>query len=317
MHSPLRGHRQPFPAGFALTREPRFHSVVDNLGPEISSSRKVFSVHLNKRRSTTVAAFAVVALSAGLIGCSSGGGEDGGELESSYTVATDSSFVPFEFEEGGEHVGFDMDIVNAIADEVGFEVDLEVTNFDGIIPGLQTGSFDIAIAGITITDERKETVDFTDPYYKSGTRIAVQEDTTDIESMEDLAGKTVASRLGSAPLDYLAENVPDAEGLPFEQLDQMYLAVEGGTADALLYDAPNVEYYIMTTEDTNLKVVGDLYEAQEYGIAVSKDNEALVTAMNDALATIIADGRYAEIYESWFGEEPEWLDELAAMGSGS
>ena len=272
-------------------------------------------MQLNKRRSTAVAAFAALALSAGFVGCSSDGGgessEGGGEIKDTYTVATDSSFVPFEFEEDGEHVGFDMDIVNGIAEEVGFDVELEVTNFDGIIPGLQTGTFDIAIAGITITEERQETVDFTDPYYKSGTRIAVQEDNTDIESMEDLEGKTVASRLGSAPLDYLAENVPTAEAMPFEQLDQMYLAVEGGTADALLYDAPNVEYYIQTTDDSNLKVVGDLYEAQEYGIAVSKDNEALVSAMNDALAAMIEDGRYAEIYESWFGEEPEWLDELA------
>lgn len=280
-------------------------------------------MQFNKRRYTAVAAFAAAALGAGLVGCSNdAGGDDSGEdaasgLEDSYTVATDSSFVPFEFEEDGEHVGFDMDIVNGIAEEVGFDVELEVTNFDGIIPGLQTGTFDIAIAGITITEERQETVDFTDPYYKSGTRIAVPEDNTDIEGMEDLEGKTVASRLGSAPLDYLAENVPTAETMPFEQLDQMYLAVEGDTADALLYDAPNVEYYIKTTEDSNLKVVGDLYEAQEYGIAVSKDNEALVSAMNDALATMIEDGRYAEIYESWFGEEPEWLEELAAMGTSS
>lgn len=268
------------------------------------------------RRSTTVAALATATLAVGLVGCAGGdgGGDEGGgsgNLEDSYTVATDSSFVPFEFEQDGEHVGFDMDIVNAIADEVGFDVNLEVTNFDGIIPGLQTGSFDIAIAGITITDERKNAVDFTDPYYKSGTRIAVPESNDTVEAIEDLGGLTVASRLGSAPLDYLAENVPDAEALPFEQLDQMYLAVEGGSADALLYDAPNVEYYIQTT-DTDLKVVGDLYEAQDYGIAVSQGNEDLVTAMNDALATLIENGTYAEIYQEWFGEQPPWLDELAA-----
>ncbi|HCS61111.1 MAG TPA: amino acid ABC transporter substrate-binding protein [Microbacterium sp.] len=276
------------------------------------------------KRSSTVAfgALTAIALSMGLAGCSGGdtsGGDAGGDaaegdLKDSYTVATDSSFVPFEFDQDGEHVGFDMDIVNAIAEEAGFDINLEITNFDGIIPGLQTGAFDIAIAGITITDERKAAVDFTSPYYKSGTLIGVPVDNTDIESMEDLDGKTVASRLGSAPLDYLAENVPGAKALPFEQLDQMYLAVEGGTADALLYDAPNVEYYIKTTGEGKLKVVGDLYEAQEYGIAVSKDNEALVEAMNQALANMIDDGRYAEIYTEWFGEEPTWLEDLAGMG---
>ncbi|MGO2518968.1 MAG: transporter substrate-binding domain-containing protein [Microbacterium sp.] len=276
------------------------------------------------KRSSTVAfgALTAIALSMGLAGCSGGdtsGGDAGGDaaegdLKDSYTVATDSSFVPFEFDQDGEHVGFDMDIVNAIAEEAGFDINLEITNFDGIIPGLQTGAFDIAIAGITITDERKAAVDFTSPYYKSGTLIGVPVDNTDIESMEDLDGKIVASRLGSAPLDYLAENVPGAKALPFEQLDQMYLAVEGGTADALLYDAPNVEYYIKTTGEGKLKVVGDLYEAQEYGIAVSKDNEALVEAMNQALANMIDDGRYAEIYTEWFGEEPTWLEDLAGMG---
>lgn len=276
-------------------------------------------MQFTKRSYTAMGALATIALSAGLVGCSGGdegsdGGNTEGELKDTYTVATDSSFVPFEFEEDGEHVGFDMDIVNGIAEEVGFDVELEVTNFDGIIPGLQTGSFDIAIAGITITEERQQAVDFTSPYYKSGTRIGVPVDNDDITSMEDLEGKTVASRLGSAPLDYLAENVPGAKALPFEQLDQMYLAVEGGTADALLYDAPNVEYYISTTGEGKLKAVGDLYEAQEYGIAVSKDNEALVEAMNQALANMIDDGRYAEIYEEWFGEEPEWLDEIAEMG---
>ena len=280
-------------------------------------------MQFKKRPYTVVAVFAAIALSAGLVGCSSddptsetnGESAEGG-LKETYTVATDSSFVPFEFDEDGEHVGFDIDIVNGIAEEVGFDVNLKITNFDGIIPGLQTGAFDIAIAGITITEERKETVDFTSPYYKSGTRIGVPVDNTDINSMEDLEGKTVASRLGSAPLEYLQENVPTANALPFEQLDQMYLAVEGGTADALLYDAPNVEYYIATTGEGTLKAVGDLYEAQEYGIAISKENGALVEAMNQALATMIDDGRYAEIYEKWFDEEPAWLDELAAMGVG-
>ena len=277
-------------------------------------------MQFTKRSISAVAAVAALSLSAGLVGCSSSGsdtaddagGDAGGGIAESYTVATDSSFVPFEFEEDGEHVGFDIDIINAIADEVGFDINLEVTNFDGIIPGLQTNTFDIAIAGITITDERKEAVDFTSPYYKSGILVGVPADNTDINGIDDLEGKTVASRLGSAPLDYLGENIPSAEALPFEQLDQMYLAVEGGSADALLYDAPNVEYYISTTGEGKLKAVGDLLEAQDYGIAVAKGNDELVTEMNAALATLIEDGTYAEIYEKWFGTEVEWLDDLAA-----
>ena len=219
-------------------------------------------------RLTAVAGGAALALV--LAGCS-GSGDAGGDagadapLQDSYTVATDASFVPFEFEENGEQVGFDIDVINEIAKRAGFEIELKVTNFDGIIPGLQTGSFDMAIAGITITDERKEAVDFSSPYYKSGVRIGVPADNNDVQSLEDLNGKKVASRLGTAPLDYLKDNYPEIQPQPFEQLDQAYLSVEGGSTAAIFYDAPNVEYYISTTGKDKLKVVGDLYEAQNYG----------------------------------------------------
>ena len=273
----------------------------------------------NRRITSTAAIAATVLLAGGLAGCSGGddggeGGGDGGGLKDTYTVATDTSFVPFEFqeEEGGDYVGFDIDLINEIADRVGFEIDLETTNFDGIIPGMQTGTFDIAIAGMTITDERREAVDFTSPYYKSGLRIGVPADDDTITSIDDLAGKTIATRLGSTSANYIEENIEGATANTYEQLDQAYLAVEGDGADAVLYDAPNVEYYILTAGEGKLKTVGELIEAQDYGIAVGQGNEELVTAMNESLAEMIDDGTYTEIFKEWFGEEPEWLDDLAA-----
>lgn len=255
-------------------------------------------------------------LALGLAAC--GGGSDsadGGDdsaLQDSYVVASDTSFVPFAFEEDGEYVGFDMDIINTLADRVGFEIDLETTNFDGIIPGLQTGSFDIAIAGIGITDERAEVIDYTSPYYMSGLRMAVPIDNDEIENVEDLEGRTIATRLGSTSAAFIEENIEGATANTYEQLDQAYLSVEGGGSDAILYDAPNVEYYVETAGADSLKVTGDLFEAENYGIAVSKGNEDLVEALDDALAEIIDDGTYAEIHSEWFGSEPEWLDDLAA-----
>jgi glutamine transport system substrate-binding protein len=233
------------------------------------------------------------------------GGGDDGDLKDTYTVATDTSFVPFEFKEDGEYVGFDIDLINAIAEEVGFDIDLETTNFDGIIPGLQTGSFDLALAGIGITEERKKSIDYSDPYYESGLRIGVSVDNDDINGMEDLEGKTIATRLGSTSSAYIKENIDDAEANEYEQLDQAYLAVENGSADAVLYDAPNVAYYIQTKGEDSLKMVGDLYEAENYGIAFAKGQEPLVKAVNEALETIRDNGTYDDIYEKWFGEEPE------------
>lgn len=239
----------------------------------------------------------------GLAACSDSDAD--GELEDTYTVATDTSFVPFEFKEDGDYVGFDIDLINAIADEVGFEIDLETTNFDGIIPGLQTGSFDIALAGIGITEERKKSIDYSDPYYESGLRIGVAVDNEDIDDMDDLEGKTVATRLGSTSSAYIKDNIDDAEANEYEQLDQAYLAVENGSADAILYDAPNVAYYIQTKGEDSLKMVGDLYEAENYGIAFAKDQDDLVDAVNEALETLRDNGKYDEIYEDWFGEKPE------------
>ncbi|SFD39690.1 glutamine transport system substrate-binding protein [Lentibacillus persicus] len=232
------------------------------------------------------------------------GDESSGELKDSYVLATDSSFVPFEFKEDGEYVGFDIDLINAIADEAGFDLEMEVTNFDGIIPGLQTGSFDLAIAGIGITEERAKKIDYSDPYFESGLAIGVSEDNEDIQGIEDLEGKTIATRLGSTSAAYIDENIDGAEASQFEQLDQAYLAVENGSADAILYDDPNVRYYIQTQGDS-LKVVGDLYQAEDYGIAISKGNDALVSAINDALAEIRDNGTYDEIYAKWFGEKTE------------
>ncbi|TGD12994.1 amino acid ABC transporter substrate-binding protein [Brevibacterium sp. S111] len=247
---------------------------------------------------------AQLALTAGLSACSSDGGDEDAALEDSYTYATDTSFVPFEFKEDGKYVGFDIDLITAVADEAGFELKQEVTNFDGIIPGLQTGSFDLAVAGISITDERKQTIDFSDPYYKSGLILGVPTDNDDIKSIDDLDGKTVATRLGSTSAAYIDENIDGAEAKTYEQLDQAYLAVESGSADAVLYDQPNVAYYIRTEGEDKLKMVGDLLEAQDYGIAISKDNPNLVKAVDEALATIKENGKYAEMYKEWFGEEP-------------
>ncbi|GAB3061877.1 glutamine ABC transporter substrate-binding protein [Virgibacillus ainsalahensis] len=226
---------------------------------------------------------------------------DGSELEDTYTVATDNSFVPFEFMEDGELVGFDVDLINAIAEEAGFEIEMETTNFDGIIPGLQTGQFDIAIAGIGITEERKQAIDYSEPYFESGLAIGVPADNEDIQGIEDLEGKTIATRLGSTSSAYIKENIEGAEPNEYEQLDQAYLSVENGSSDAVLYDDPNVRYYIQTSGEGSLKVVGELYQAEDYGIAITKGNEELVTAINDALATLRDNGTYDELYEKWFG----------------
>src|SRR5690606_39232853 len=125
-------------------------------------------------------------------------------------VVTDPSFVPFEMmdQETGEMVGFDMEIIAEVAERAGFDYDLNTMDFNGIIPALQTGNVDIAIAGITITEERRQIVDFSDPYYDSGLRILVRE-SDDIAEMPDLEGKKVGTQIGSTSYDYLMKSLDD------------------------------------------------------------------------------------------------------------
>ncbi|WP_101842954.1 glutamine ABC transporter substrate-binding protein [Halobacillus sp. Marseille-P3879] len=245
-------------------------------------------------------------LSVLLVGCGTSDSESSGEGESegdTYTVATDNNFVPFEFldEDSGEMEGFDMDLIRAIADEAGFEVNIEAMKFDGVVTGMQSAKYDIGIAGMTITEERKETIDFSDPYYDAGLILAVQESNTEIESEDDLAGKTVATRSGTTSESYLQDNHPDAEVETFPGIVEAYMDLQAGRVDAVMYDVPNVQYYVANDAEGELKTVGDVLQGEEYGIAFPKDSE-LVDDVNEALETLIDNGTYDDIYEEWFGE---------------
>ncbi|ATJ84770.1 transporter substrate-binding domain-containing protein [Halomonas beimenensis] len=218
-------------------------------------------------------------------------------------VVTDPSFVPFEMmdQDTGEMVGFDMDIIAEVAERAGFEYNLRTMDFNGIIPAVQTGNVDIAIAGITITDERAEIVDFSDPYYDSGLRLLVNADDDSIQNVEDLEGKSVGTKIGSTSYDFLQENLGDAADItPYPGSSDMYMALLGGSVDAVFYDAPNVGYFSQTRGEGRTQVVGPLYEGQQYGIVFVKGSE-WVEPVNEALASMKEDGTYDEIHAKWFG----------------
>ncbi|MDN3555938.1 transporter substrate-binding domain-containing protein [Halomonas maura] len=218
-------------------------------------------------------------------------------------VVTDPSFVPFEMmdQETGEMVGFDMDIIAELAERAGFDYNLRTMDFNGIIPAVQTGNVDIAIAGITITDERAEIVDFSDPYYDSGLRILVGANDDSVETVEDLEGKKIGTKIGSTSYDYLEENLGESADItPYPGSSDMYMALLGGSVDAVFYDAPNVGYFSQTRGEGRTKVVGPLYEGQQYGIVFVQGSE-WVEPVNEALAAMKEDGTYDEIHAKWFG----------------
>lgn len=217
-------------------------------------------------------------------------------------VATDTAFVPFEFMQDGQYVGFDIDMWAAIAEENGWEYELRPMDFSGIIPALQTGQIDVALAGITIRPDREEVIDFSDGYYDSGFTLMVPID-SDIESTDDLAGKTLAVRMGTSASDYADENFTDTTIRKLPNIDNAYLELRTGRVDAAMHDTPNVLYYIATAGDGQVKAVGETMMAHEYGIGFPKGSP-LVEDVNAALANMREDGRYDDIYEKWFGVRP-------------
>ncbi len=230
-------------------------------------------------------------------------GGDGGSEK--ITIGTDTSFVPFEFlnQDSGEYEGFDIDLVKAIAEKIGIEYELKPMDFNGLIPALQTGNLDMAIAGMTITDERKKVVDFTRPYYDAGLYILVRSDENSIKGVEDLKGKVVATKQGTTSFNYASKLDGLKEVRPFPNIDQAYMELEKGSADAVIYDSPNVLYYIKTKGKGKVKTVGDLLQAESYGIAFPKGSP-LRDKVDDALGELMEDGTYEKLYVKWFGQKP-------------
>jgi len=222
-----------------------------------------------------------------------------------YTVATDNGYVPFEYidEETGDLIGFDIDLITALAEEAGIEIEFETLEFDGIVAGISSGRFDIAIAGMTITEERQESIDFTQPYYEAGLILAVLDDNEEIQSIDDVDGKVVATRTGSTSETYLNEET-DADIEAFPQIIEGYQNVLSGRADAVLYDLPNVLFYSEQEADGRLKTVGEKLTGEDYGIAFPKGSE-LRDVIDDALTNLKENGTYDDIYEEWFGDRPE------------
>ena len=219
-------------------------------------------------------------------------------------VGVDTAFVPFEYKgKDGNYTGFDIDLWKEIAKRIDVDYELKPMDFNGLIPGLVTGNLDAALAAIFIKSEREEKIDFSHPYFRAGLKVMVPADNTDIKGPEDLAGKVVAVKLGTATVDYV-EKLNPKKVVKFPNIDQAYLEVATGGADAAMHDTPNVLYYIKTAGKGRVKAVGPDVKAAQYGIAFPQGS-ALRDKVNVALLKMMEDGTYDKLYEKWFGEAPQ------------
>lgn len=218
-------------------------------------------------------------------------------------VGTDTSFIPFCYpDDDGVYTGFDIEILEALSEYLGFDYELTPMDFTALLMSVQSEKLDMGLAGITITEERQEVMDISDPYYDAGIYVLVSEDNDEIEGFEDLEGKTIATKEGTASADYVNENLADCTLNTFANISEAYLELTRGAADAVVYDSPNILYYLSQNPDSGLKVVGDLLDACQYGIVLQKDSE-YTEYINAGLAYLMENGTYDELYEKWFGSE--------------
>jgi polar amino acid transport system substrate-binding protein len=221
-----------------------------------------------------------------------------------YKVGVDTTYPPFEFKEGNDYKGIDIELINAIAKNQDFKIELSPMDFGGIIPAMQANQLDVAIAGMSITDERKKVVDFSTPYFDAGLTVVVKEDNSSIKSVEDLKGKKIAVKKGTTGAKYATDNAAKLgiTVVQFNDSPAMFQEVSNGNADALIEDYPVISYAI-AQKDLGLKIVGDRLNGDQYGIAVLKgENADLLKKINTGLAELKKDGTYDKIIKTYLGE---------------
>lgn len=212
-------------------------------------------------------------------------------------VATDATFPPMEFMENDKFAGFDIELVEAVAAKMGKKVEWVNIDFKGLVPGLVSKRFDMAVSAIYITDERKKVVDFSDAYYAGGL-VAMVKEGSPIKTIKDLDGKKVSVQVGTKSVIYLNEKHPQVQLVEVQKNQEMFNLVDIGRADAAVTGKPAAFQYIRTRG--GMQVLPEQLTTEEYGMAVRKDLPQLTASVNKALAALKSDGSYQAIVAKWF-----------------
>ncbi|MNU91497.1 Inner membrane amino-acid ABC transporter permease protein YecS [compost metagenome] len=221
-----------------------------------------------------------------------------------YQIGTDTTFAPFEFQDvSGKFVGIDMDLMEAIAKDQNFKFEIKSLGFNAAVQALESHQVDGVIAGMSITEERKQKFDFSDPYFDSGVIMAVRKDNDEVKNYEDLKGKKVAVKTGTEGYTF-AESVSSKYGftiVPFDDSAQMYDDVKTGNSAACFDDYPVLAYGV--NQNNGLKTVTDKEKGASYGFAVSKgENKELLDKFNAGLTNLRASGEYQKILDKYLGK---------------
>jgi polar amino acid transport system substrate-binding protein len=257
---------------------------------------------LGKKALVILCSLALVASMSMLAACGGGSGSTSGTASGGkYIIATDTTFAPFEFQDAaGNYVGIDMEILEAVAKDQGIDYEVQPLGFDAALQALTSGQADGVIAGMSITNERKEIFDFSAPYFDSGVVMGISATDDSIKGYEDLSGKVVAVKNGTEGATF-AEGVAAQYGFTltyFKDSAMMYEDVKAGNSQACFEDYPVLGYAI--SQNVGLKIVTEMERGSSYGFAVKKgDNAELLSKFDAGLKNIKDNGTYQKILDKY------------------
>ena len=222
------------------------------------------------------------------------------------TMATEATFPPYEYYDGDAIVGIDVEVAQAIAEKLGMELDVTDIAFDSIIPGIQTGKYDMGMAGMTVKDERKEQVNFSDSY-ATGVQVVIVKDDSPITSVDDLfadgASTVVGTQAGTTGFIYATSDIEDA-GLgtvkSFGKTTDAVKALKNGQVDCVILDNEPAKALVAANE--GLHILDTEYAVEDYAIAIAKENTDLLEKVNKALSELTADGTLQSIVDKYIGK---------------
>ncbi len=218
------------------------------------------------------------------------------------TVAFNPEYPPFEYVEGDQYAGYDVDLINAVAAKAGFELVFEAMDFDAVIAAVQTNVNTIGVSGISITEERKESVNFSEGYINAGLIVVIKKD-SGYATTDDLAGKIIGVQMGTTS-DFAAEEITGQGNVAeYKTFLNAIMDLQGNKVDAVIVDKPVGLAILASLGDENLEIVDMGLQADWYGIEVNKENPELLDKINAALAELEAEGFYEELAVKYFTEE--------------
>jgi polar amino acid transport system substrate-binding protein len=256
----------------------------------------------------------VTAVTLGLLACGTAcsstapTGKNGGGVSlveaGKLTTCTHLPYSPFQFKRGDHVVGFDVDLVDLVAKDLGVEQKIVDTPFEGIQSGedLNTGKCDLAAAGMTITDVREKNLDFSDPYFEATQALLVSDD-SDLDSLADLKGKKLGVQQSTTGEEYARAHADGVELVQFEDLALLLTAVRTGQVAAAIND--NGVLYDYAAKNPEVKVTAEFDTGEQYGIGVRTGNDALRKEINKVIDAAMSDGRYDDLYRKWFHKAPK------------